>query len=25
MAGGVNIYQYAPNPTGWADPLWRVV
>jgi len=19
------IYQYVPNPTGWADPLWRVV
>jgi RHS repeat-associated protein len=21
LAGGVNLYQYAPNPTGWADPL----
>lgn len=21
MAGGANSYQYAPNPTGWADPL----
>ncbi|WP_230951315.1 RHS repeat-associated core domain-containing protein, partial [Burkholderia stagnalis] len=21
LAGGVNVYQYAPNPTGWVDPL----
>jgi hypothetical protein len=21
LAGGVNVYQYAPNPTGWIDPL----
>jgi RHS repeat-associated protein len=21
LRGGVNIYQYAPNPVGWADPL----
>ncbi|MDT3231009.1 RHS repeat domain-containing protein, partial [Pseudomonas sp. rhizo25] len=21
LAGGVNGYQYAPNPTGWIDPL----
>ncbi|WP_339506684.1 RHS repeat-associated core domain-containing protein, partial [Pseudomonas sp. EA_15y_Pfl1_P102] len=21
LAGGVNAYQYVPNPTGWADPL----
>lgn len=21
LAGGENIYQYAPNPTGWIDPL----
>ncbi len=20
LAGGVNLYQYAPNPTGWIDP-----
>jgi len=19
--GGTNLYQYAPNPTGWIDPL----
>ena len=21
LAGGWNLYQYAPNPTGWTDPL----
>lgn len=21
MAGGINVYQYAPNTTGWIDPL----
>ncbi|MFC4346170.1 RHS repeat-associated core domain-containing protein, partial [Cupriavidus numazuensis] len=21
LAGGVNLYQYAPNSTGWVDPL----
>ena len=21
LVGGVNLYQYAPNPTGWTDPL----
>ena len=21
LAGGVNTYQYAPNPVGWIDPL----
>ena len=21
MAGGLNSYQYVPNPTGWVDPL----
>ncbi|WP_350029728.1 RHS repeat-associated core domain-containing protein [Caballeronia sp. AZ1_KS37] len=21
FAGGVNLYQYAPNPIGWIDPL----
>ncbi|WP_269765456.1 RHS repeat-associated core domain-containing protein [Burkholderia ubonensis] len=21
LAGGINVYQYAPNPTGWVDPL----
>jgi len=21
LAGGINGYQYAPNPTGWVDPL----
>ena len=21
LAGGVNAYRYAPNPTGWIDPL----
>ena len=21
LAGGLNLYQYAPNPTGWVDPL----
>ncbi|HED5893203.1 TPA: hypothetical protein R5R88_003784 [Salmonella enterica] len=21
LAGGVNLYQYAPNPLGWIDPL----
>ncbi|MGQ7249540.1 RHS repeat-associated core domain-containing protein [Halomonas sp. V046] len=21
LAGGTNLYQYAPNPTGWVDPL----
>ena len=21
LAGGLNIYQYAPNPAGWVDPL----
>ncbi|MGQ7249267.1 RHS repeat-associated core domain-containing protein, partial [Halomonas sp. V046] len=21
LAGGENLYQYAPNPTGWVDPL----
>ena len=21
LAGGVNLYQYAPNPVGWIDPL----
>uniref|UniRef100_UPI0004CF3D9B RHS repeat domain-containing protein n=1 Tax=Pseudomonas tolaasii TaxID=29442 RepID=UPI0004CF3D9B len=21
LAGGINAYQYAPNPTGWVDPL----
>ncbi|MNJ34083.1 putative deoxyribonuclease RhsC [compost metagenome] len=20
LAGGINLYQYAPNPTGWIDP-----
>ncbi|WP_167540890.1 RHS repeat-associated core domain-containing protein [Paraburkholderia xenovorans] len=20
LAGGVNLYQYAPNPLGWLDP-----
>ena len=20
MAGGINLYQYAPNPIGWVDP-----
>jgi RHS repeat-associated protein len=25
LAGGDNLYQYAPNPLGWADPLgWSV-
>ena len=26
LAGGENLYQYAPNPTGWVDPLglWPV-
>ncbi|WP_285350496.1 RHS repeat-associated core domain-containing protein [Pseudomonas sp. ME-P-057] len=24
LAGGVNLYQYAPNPVGWIDPLgWK--
>lgn len=21
LAGGINLYQYAPNPVGWSDPL----
>jgi len=21
LAGGLNLYQYTPNPTGWVDPL----
>ncbi|MFB4257485.1 RHS repeat domain-containing protein, partial [Escherichia fergusonii] len=21
LAGGINLYQYAPNPLGWIDPL----
>nr|WP_264371322.1 hypothetical protein [Burkholderia plantarii] len=21
LAGGVSVYQYAPNPAGWVDPL----
>lgn len=21
LAGGINLYKYAPNPTGWVDPL----
>ncbi|EHG6171561.1 hypothetical protein J5T14_004712, partial [Escherichia fergusonii] len=21
LAGGINLYQYAPNPMGWIDPL----
>nr|WP_244130896.1 RHS repeat-associated core domain-containing protein [Burkholderia pyrrocinia] len=21
LAGGINVYQYAPNPVGWIDPL----
>jgi RHS repeat-associated protein len=21
LAGGINVYQYAPNPVGWVDPL----
>ncbi|MGF0242592.1 RHS repeat-associated core domain-containing protein, partial [Rhodococcus sp. IEGM1300] len=21
LAGGLNQYQYTPNPTGWVDPL----
>nr|WP_230973152.1 hypothetical protein [Burkholderia vietnamiensis] len=21
LAGGFNVYQYAPTPTGWVDPL----
>ncbi|MEL0618665.1 RHS repeat-associated core domain-containing protein, partial [Cobetia marina] len=21
LMGGENLYQYAPNPTGWVDPL----
>ncbi|EMD9442999.1 RHS domain-containing protein [Burkholderia cepacia] len=21
LAGGINVYQYAPNPTGWVDPF----
>ncbi|MGG5271345.1 RHS repeat-associated core domain-containing protein, partial [Pseudomonas lurida] len=21
LAGGINAYQYVPNPTGWIDPL----
>nr|WP_269113298.1 RHS repeat-associated core domain-containing protein [Burkholderia diffusa] len=21
LAGGINVYQYADNPTGWIDPL----
>ena len=21
LAGGINAYQYVPNPTGWVDPL----
>ena len=20
LAGGINLYQYAPNPVGWIDP-----
>jgi RHS repeat-associated protein len=24
LAGGLNLYQYAPNPVGWVDPLgWK--
>ncbi|WP_026023828.1 RHS repeat-associated core domain-containing protein [Enterovibrio norvegicus] len=25
LAGGLNNYQYVPNPTGWADPLGLAV
>jgi RHS repeat-associated protein len=25
LAGGLNNYQYVPNPTGWVDPLGLVV
>nr|WP_225365693.1 hypothetical protein [Serratia rubidaea] len=25
MQGGLNLYQYAPNPYGWVDPLGRPV
>nr|WP_230947661.1 RHS repeat-associated core domain-containing protein [Burkholderia diffusa] len=21
LAGGIDVYQYAPNPVAWADPL----
>ncbi|MDU4155194.1 MAG: hypothetical protein E7H83_27130 [Enterobacteriaceae bacterium] len=21
LAGGINLYQYAPNPLSWTDPL----
>nr|WP_104051625.1 RHS repeat-associated core domain-containing protein [Salmonella enterica] len=21
LAGGINLYQYAPNPLSWIDPL----
>ncbi|MBI0521000.1 RHS repeat-associated core domain-containing protein, partial [Pectobacterium parmentieri] len=21
LAGGINLYQYAPNPLGWVEPL----
>ncbi|MFQ6595211.1 MULTISPECIES: RHS repeat-associated core domain-containing protein [Pseudomonas] len=24
LAGGINAYQYVPNPTGWVDPLGLV-
>nr|WP_264083105.1 RHS repeat-associated core domain-containing protein [Pseudomonas salmasensis] len=24
LLGGLNLYQYAPNPTGWTDPLGLV-
>jgi len=23
LLGGINLYQYAPNPVGWVDPLGR--
>ncbi|MFJ4133699.1 RHS repeat-associated core domain-containing protein [Pseudomonas cyclaminis] len=25
LAGGINAYQYVPNPTGWVDPLGLTV
>ncbi|QHM73920.1 hypothetical protein C7M51_04281 [Mixta intestinalis] len=25
LAGGLNLYQYAPNALGWIDPLRRAV
>ncbi|CRM04351.1 Cell wall-associated polypeptide CWBP200 [Pseudomonas sp. 28 E 9] len=24
LAGGINAYQYVPNPTGWVDPLGQI-